>query len=135
MRKRRGSLDAEKAILFFEDFPKDVYWFPRFAELFVKGEVWHGDYMEYHRDKLEGLKKHGDSKHILYIVYEKMKKDPREELERIATFIGGKAADKLKDQKVCPLSSPRPQLCDSLESRSYKKLKDTLYRRSERTGG
>ena len=87
----------------FTDFPSDVYWFPRYAELFVKGDIWYGDYMEYHRDKLEGLRKHAEPANILYLIYEKMKKDPRGELERLANFLGGKAAEKMKDEEVSAL--------------------------------
>ncbi|XP_003738097.1 sulfotransferase family cytosolic 1B member 1-like [Galendromus occidentalis] len=82
------------------DFPKGIYWFPRFAELFLKGEIWYGDYMEYHGDMLEGLKKYGRPENILFVVYEKMKNHPREEIKRIAEFIGGKAADSIKDEKI-----------------------------------
>lgn len=75
-------------------------WFPRYAELFVKGEVWYGDYMEYHRNWFEGIRKFGKPGNVLFVVYEKMKKDPRGEIFRIANFIGGKALDAIKDEEV-----------------------------------
>ncbi|XP_003738074.1 sulfotransferase 1C4 [Galendromus occidentalis] len=80
--------------------PKGAYWFPRYAELFLRGEVWHGCYMKYHRDWLKGLREHGKPENVLILVYEKMKKDPRGELIRIANFLGGRAAELVKDEKV-----------------------------------
>lgn len=80
--------------------PKGANWFPRFAELFCKGETWHGCYMEYHRGWLEGLRKYGRPENVLILVYEKMKKDPKGELVRIANFLGGKAAELVKDERV-----------------------------------
>ena len=79
---------------------KGANWFPRYAELFCRGETWHGCYMEYHRGWLEGIRKYGKPENVLILVYEKIKKDPRGELIRIANFLGGSAAELVKDGKV-----------------------------------
>ncbi|XP_003738075.1 amine sulfotransferase [Galendromus occidentalis] len=80
--------------------PEGANWFKRFSQLFVRGEVWYGDYMEWHRGWLEGARKYGKPENILFVVYEKMKKDPRKELIRIANFLGEEVVELIKDEKV-----------------------------------
>ncbi|OQR71221.1 3-beta-hydroxysteroid sulfotransferase-like [Tropilaelaps mercedesae] len=94
------------------------FFFPAFARLFISNKIWYGDYFEHVRSWLEGPTATGATgDNILYVIYEKMKANPRQELIRMANFIGGEAAERVKDEKIVDVVLSRTSL---------KSMKETL---------
>jgi len=79
-----------------DDVAPKTGFFNDFAEEFIKGEAWSGDYF----DHLLGWYSIKQLPNVLTIVYEEMKKDPKGHIVKIAEFIGGKVAELAKNPKV-----------------------------------
>ncbi|GMT11394.1 hypothetical protein PFISCL1PPCAC_2691, partial [Pristionchus fissidentatus] len=71
--------------------------FNTFYELFMTGEVSYGDYFDHLIDWLDGMQ--NGQENILLVKYEDMLVDLRSSIVKIAEFIGGKAAELIKDEE------------------------------------
>ncbi|XP_050037806.1 sulfotransferase 1B1-like [Dermacentor andersoni] len=74
---------------------KDVS-FSKFHQLFVSGSVSYGDYF----DHLLSWYKHRHDNNVLFLTYEQLKKEPGFWTLKIANFLGGDYADRMREDPV-----------------------------------
>ncbi len=70
--------------------------FDDFFECFITGEVDFGDYF----DNLVPWYEHKDDDNVLFLTYEEMKSNPQKAIFKIASFLGSKYIQAIKDEQI-----------------------------------